>query len=211
MPSFNQRLGISRYDADEHYRRALDAFRKGDYEASIPEMNEAIRLLPTRAEYYAARGLMLLEDDAVNEARADFEAAIQRFAYEVLALYGLGVLAYRAKRTDEAIACFQRAHYADQKRPETLYYLALAHLQGGDLAKANEAMTRAHALFEAANDKRKADSGRWVREIARATRKANTSSASTLPLALDGIADDGESPLDDDAALTEQRIEADGE
>lgn len=220
MPSFNQRLGVPRYEADAHYRIALEAYRKGDYETSIPEMNEAIRLLPTQAEYYAARGLMLLEDDAPNEARADFEAALKRFAYEVLALYGLGVLAYKDKQSEAAVGYFQRAHYADPKRPETLYYLALAHLQQGDLARASEAMMRAHGLFEAAGDKRKSDSARWLRELAReitrtAARAARQDAPRTsgLPFPTDAAEDEeGDTSLGAlDGAPAEQDADAEGE
>ena len=167
MPSFNQRLGTGRYEADEYYRRALEAYRKSDFDGAIEAMNDALEALPNKSEYYAARGLIHLEDGEMEKARTDFEESLRRFKYEMLANYGLGVLQYKANNWDAALQHFLSAHYADQKRPETLYYLALTYQRKGDLVNATNYMVRANEAFEAANDRRKADSGRWLREISK--------------------------------------------
>ncbi len=173
MASFiNQRWGISRYEADEYYRRALEAYRKRAFDDAVDAMNDAIEALPTKSEYYAARGLILLEDGELDRARADFETALHHFRYEMLAHYGLGVLAYKAGRFDEAISHFTRAYYVDAERAETLYYLALSHYQRGDLAEAVDFMVRANDRFEQANDRRKADAARWLREFAKHVAQA---------------------------------------
>jgi tetratricopeptide (TPR) repeat protein len=190
MPSLNQRLGTSRYDADQAYSRALAAFRRGEKAEAIAAMDEAIALLPTRSEYFAARGFFHLENDAATPARADFEHALRLFSVEVLALYGMGVLAYRAGETEAAIGHFRRAHFADPKRPELLVWLALAQLQVRQFAAATEAMTRAHTLFEAAGDRRKAETARWLREIGRAAGRAGR------PVAVPLLADEGAVPPD---------------
>jgi tetratricopeptide (TPR) repeat protein len=167
MPSFNQRLGITRYEADEYYRRGLEAYRKGDFDAAVDAMNDAIEALPNKSEYYAARGLIHLDDGEGEKARIDFEEALRLFKYEMLANYGMGVVEYKAGHWETALAYFLTAHYADQKRPETLYYLALTYFRQGDLVNATNYMVRANEAFEAANDKRKADAGRWLREFSR--------------------------------------------
>jgi tetratricopeptide (TPR) repeat protein len=167
MPSFNQRLGAGRYTADEYYRRALEAYRKNDFDGAVEAMNDALEALPNKSEYYAARGLMHLDDGELEKARADFEESLRRFKYEMLANYGLGVLEFKASHWDTALQHFLSAHYADQKRPETLYYIALSYQRKGDLVNATNYMVRANEGFEAANDRRKADSGRWLREFSK--------------------------------------------
>jgi tetratricopeptide (TPR) repeat protein len=167
MPNFNQRLGMTRYEADEYYRRALEAYRKGDFDNAIDAMNDALEALPNKSEYFVARGLIFLEDGEVEKARADFEESLRRFRHEMLANYGMGVLEYKDGKWDTALQYFLSAHYADQKRPETLYYLALTYYRKGDLVNATNYMVRANDAFEQANDRRKSDSARWLRELSK--------------------------------------------
>ncbi|MEP7292308.1 MAG: hypothetical protein ABI835_11020, partial [Chloroflexota bacterium] len=60
MPRINQQLGFTRYEADEYYKQALDAYQKGDLDAAVDAMKNAIAALPKKAEYYAARGATLV-------------------------------------------------------------------------------------------------------------------------------------------------------
>jgi tetratricopeptide (TPR) repeat protein len=179
MPTFNQRLGMTRYEADEYYRRALEAYRKGDFDSAIDAMNDAMDALPNKSEYYAARGLIRLEDGELEAARADFEESLRRFKYEMLANYGMGVLEYKAGNWNAALEYFLHAHYADQKRPETMYYLALTYHRKGDLVNATNYMVRANEGFEAVNDKRKGDSAKWLRELSK--NLATKEKPGTLP------------------------------
>ncbi|MFO7321440.1 MAG: tetratricopeptide repeat protein [Chloroflexota bacterium] len=171
MAALNQRLGLTRYEADEYYKRALEAYRKGNFDAAIDAMNYAIELLPTKAEYYAARGFFQYEDGALAEAEADFQRALEHFPYEMLAHYGLGMLAYRNQDWDTALERFMTAYRVDPKRPETLYYLALTYMRRGEPASALNIMAQAQAAFEAANDRRKALAERWMRELGRLAEK----------------------------------------
>jgi tetratricopeptide (TPR) repeat protein len=159
MPSIGQRLGLSRYEAQELYRRALAALLKGDREldAAIALLNDAISLLPTEAEYWATRGLAYLNKGTDDFAKADFEAALRHNKREMLAHYGLGVIAFRDAEFDAAIAHFTDAYRLAPDRAETFYYLGLTQDRRGEAAQAVEWMTRAHDAFEAAEDKRAAD------------------------------------------------------
>ena len=85
MPALNQRLGLTRYEADEHYKRALEAYRKARLHEAVEAMTYAIDLLPTKAEYYATRGFFQLEDGAIAEADGDFARALEIYPYEMLA------------------------------------------------------------------------------------------------------------------------------
>lgn len=165
MARLNQRLGLTRFEADEAYKQALDYYKKGDFDNAIDYLGKAIDALPSNSEYYAARGLMFLEDAEYDKAEADFAEALRLFPYEMLAHYGRGVIAYKRKKWDEALAHFTKAYHANTERAETQYYLALTHYQRGEYASAANHMVAANAGFEAANDKRKADSARWIKEL----------------------------------------------
>ena len=167
MARLNQRLGFTRYEADEYYQRALDAYKKGDFDNAIDALTDAIDLLPTRAEYLAARGFFFLEDGEPEKAERDFAAAIQHNRYEMLAHYGRGVLAYQAGEYAAALGHFRTASYADAKRGEPLYYMALTALRLNDFASAINFMSMALTAFEKAGDKRRSDASRWLREIQR--------------------------------------------
>ncbi len=165
MTRLVQRLGLTRYEADEYYKQALAAYQKRHLDEAILAMERAIELLPTNAEYYAARGFFYLEDGVKDKAGEDFEAALRHYPYETLAHYGRGVIAYASKNWDEALAHFTDAYRSRPERPETLYYLALTYHHKGQNAQALGLMQQANAHFEQADDKRKADSGRWLREL----------------------------------------------
>lgn len=173
MAKFSQRLGLPRYEADEYYRIALSAFQKGQFDQAIENINHALDLLPTRPEYLAARGFIYLQDGIEDKAEADFEAALTQYAFEMLAHYGLGMIAYKHKRWEETLAHFQAAAAAVPNRPETLYYLALAHHRLRDNAAALKAMQQAVEFFDKAGDKRKADAAKWVREFEHLLEKAD--------------------------------------
>lgn len=167
MSFVNQRLGFTRYAADEAYRRALEAMAKSDYQAAFGLMNEAIAELPRNSEYLATRGLIHYEEAEWDEARADFEAALKLHRYEVLANYGLGMLALRENRPEAALPYLKTASYTQKGKPEVAFALAVAYARTGDLVNAVNTMGQAHAQFEKTNDKRKAESAKWLREFAR--------------------------------------------
>lgn len=164
MAGFTRRLGTARFEADEYFQQALDAYRKGRYDVAINAVNNALALLPRRAEYYATRGFIYLEDGVPDKAQDDFQQAIRLNPLEMLAHYGRGMMAYQSGNMDEALAHFSDAYKADPKRPETLYYLALIYHR----QKQHEV---AHRLMEVgmgflpADDKRRSDFQKWLREF----------------------------------------------
>ena len=172
MHALTQRLGLTRYEADEHYKRALEAYRKANLDEAVDAMNYAIALLPTKAEYYATRGFFQLEDGSTPEAETDFAEALRIYPYEMLAHFGRGMIAYKSEDWEAALERFTAAYRVDPQRAETLYYLALVYYRMGDVAAAINVMSRALDAFEAANDKRKAQADRWLRDLARRARKA---------------------------------------
>lgn len=174
MPRLNQRLGFTRYEADEYYKRALESYRKNDFDSAIDAMTDAIDALPGKSEYLAARGLMYLEDGEIEKAEADFEQALRHYAYEMLAHYGRGMIAYKAKDWDAALTHFVSAQRIEPARPETAYYLALTLAHKRQFADAAAQMAHAQQIFEQADDRRKADAARWLRELTRQAERPPT-------------------------------------
>lgn len=173
MTRMAQRLGLTRYEADEYYKRALDYYRKKQMAEAIIEIGYAIELLPNNAEYLAARGFFYLEDGAEKEAEADFQQALSLYQYELLALYGRGVMAYNNKNYKGAVAHLTDAYRVDPKRPETLYYLALAHHRLGENERALALMEQAVSGYEARDETRsKRNAERWAKEFKRLVQQA---------------------------------------
>jgi tetratricopeptide (TPR) repeat protein len=164
-----QRLGMARFEADEYYQMALEAFRKHKLDQAINQINEAIDLLPRRAELYAARGLFYLEDGIEDKAQENFQQALKLNRAELLAHYGRGVLAYQSGNMQEAMAHFSDAYTSDPKRPETLYYLALVYHRNKDHVVARRMMELAQENLPP-DDKRRGDFQRWSREFEKIIR-----------------------------------------
>lgn len=190
MPRINQQLGFTRYEADEYYKQALEAYQKGDFDTAVDAMKNAIAALPRKAEYYAARGIMYLEDGVEESAAQDFDEALRLFPHEMLAHYGRGIIAYKDKNWDDALEHFTAAYYVDQQRAETLYYLALTYYHKRDFASAANLMKLANDRFEATDDKRKADSARWLRELAKMSEKTANLLKAAASTALEAGDDD---------------------
>lgn len=165
MARLTQRLGLTRFEADEYYKKAIIAYNKRDVNEAIINMEHAIELLPNNAEYYSARGFFYLQDNITQKAQADFEAALKIYPYEMMAHYGRGVIAYNSKNWDEALAHFNDAYRSDPKRPETLYYLALTYHRKSANSQALAFMRTADAGFDANKDKRKRNTERWIKTL----------------------------------------------
>lgn len=159
-------LGVSRYEADEAYKQALAAFRQQNFEQALTHINEAVARHPRQAEYHAALGWFQLERGDQASARAGFDRARRINAYEMLANYGLGMLAYQDKRWQEAAGYFLDAIAAQPDRPETMYYLALVRHRQGDNERAMHWMRKAGAALSADDAERARQCQAWLREFA---------------------------------------------
>jgi tetratricopeptide (TPR) repeat protein len=149
MARLVSRFGVSRYEADELYRIALDFYQKKNLSEALHKMDAAIQLFPNRAEYYAARGFFRLEDGDNAKAAVDFDLALSKNPYEVLANYGKGVIAYQAKEYEKGLDYFMKAWAAENHRPETLYYIAMILHRQKQNQKALQWMRQAYAIYNA--------------------------------------------------------------
>lgn len=160
-----QRLGLTRYEADEYYAMALDFFEKGKLDDAIDHVGYAIALFNANPEYHAARGLFYHEDGITDEARKNYEQALKMHPAEVLANYGMGRLAYEKKDWAAALQWFNKVRTVNPMQIEAPYYMALIYHRQQDNQTAKVYMEQALGLMEDAGDKRKVDARRWVREF----------------------------------------------
>lgn len=167
MKTLARRFGAARYQADEHCRAALSAYRERDLETAKAEINSAIELLQTHAEYHATLGYFLLEGKDFFAAREAFERALALRPYEMLANYGLGMLAYRDKDWKGAAARFTKSLAAQPERAETHYYLAMVNHRLGQNVEATRWMASAQERFAKAEDRRERHCQAWLREFER--------------------------------------------
>ncbi len=167
MTSLAQRLGVSRFEADNRYRAGLAAFTARDLRTAIAELRAAADMLPNHAEYHAALGLLLLEDKQMARASEALDEALRLNPYETLANYCLGMIAYRAKDWRAAEGHFLNALAAEPERAETQYYMGMVKHRLGLNAEALEWMRSAASGFTEIRDKRESQCRAWMREFAK--------------------------------------------
>ena len=174
MIKLAQRLGASRFEADEFYWQALAAFQRQDYEEALALIDSAIQRHPSYAEYHATLGWFHHERDATSQARSAFDHALTINPYEMLANYGLGILAYKDKDWEAAASYFLNAIAAQPNRPETLYYLSLVQHRQGENKRAIQWMQRAKEAFSSAGDNRERQCLSWIRQYEKLSKEDMT-------------------------------------
>lgn len=139
------------YDAHD---KALELASKGDMKAALERVNEAIRLLPREAMFYALRGRIYEEQKQPEKASEDFEKAVslypEMFKYR---LYN-GLNALRLNNLDKARDNLMKAN---QTVPTSIAYLRL-----GDVAARQNNRSEAIGFYS-----RAAEAGGDVAEEAR--------------------------------------------
>lgn len=174
MSFLSQRIGLTRFEADEYYAKALEAYEKNQLDEAITHIDFALTLLPQNSEYHAVRGLFFMEDGNSDPARESFTAALNLHEAELLANYGMGVLAFRDKQWDEAREWFNKARTVNPTQVELPYYLALVYHRQQDNKTAKAYMEQALELMEDAGDKRRSSAKRWLREFDKLIKEAET-------------------------------------
>jgi tetratricopeptide (TPR) repeat protein len=147
--------------AQRFYERGLASYQKRQLERAIADLDETIALEPKNAEYYAARGLMLLENGQPGEAEEDFAYALKLDRRQWLAHYGKGMRAFQERRFEDAIDSFSRAQHIAPARPEIYYHRAIAFNLQGNASEAIQDMEYAQSLFDQA-DPRHQYAKEWI-------------------------------------------------
>lgn len=152
---------------DRYYERALDHFARERLNLALADLDEAIALNPRKAEYYAARGLVLLLSEWHADAEADFAQALRLDPAQWLAYYGRGMLAFQGGNFTAAIDQFSRAQQLAPQRPEIYVYRAVAFYRAGNAGEAIADLQVALPLFPP-RDSRREVAQRWLELCQRA-------------------------------------------
>ena len=136
------------YDAHD---KAMELASKGEMKAALDKVNEAIRLLPREAMFYALRGRIYQEQKQDDKASTDFEKAVE--LYPEMFKYRLynGLNALRLNNLDKARENLTKANETvptsiaflrlgdvavkQNNRNEAIAYYSKAAEAGGDVAE----------------------------------------------------------------------------
>jgi tetratricopeptide (TPR) repeat protein len=123
-------------DAEEQRKEGEAAGKVGDFDRSIVNFNEAIRLNPKDAAAYYDRGLTYYRKGDYNRAMADYNEALRLNPTYVAAFNNRGLIYYARGQYDRAIA-----DYNEALRLNPMYHIAInnrgnAYDKKGDLDQA---------------------------------------------------------------------------
>ena len=127
--------------------RAREAFANRDWKVAIVWLNKVIEVHPDRATAHARRGMCHLMTNQIQRADQDFRKAIAEDESLAMAHRGLGVLAGRGGRPQEAVTHLARAIELNPEDPDALGMYPIALLKTGQIADAEEAYLAARSRF----------------------------------------------------------------
>jgi Flp pilus assembly protein TadD len=147
--------------SDRYYERGLDSYVKSKPEQAVADLDEAIRANPRRAEYYAARGLLLLQQGWADDAEDDFVMALRLDPAQWLVHYARGMRAYQDENFAQAIDHFSRAQRIAPERFEIYYHRGAAFYRAGQPEEARRDMSAALDMLDK-RDKRRVHVTEWL-------------------------------------------------
>ncbi len=127
--------------------RAREAFANRDWKVAIVWLNKVIEVHPDRATAHARRGMCHLMTNQVQKADQDFRKAIAEDESLAMAHRGLGVLAGRGARPQEAVTHLARAIELNPEDPDAVGMYPIALLKAGQISAAEEAYLVARNQF----------------------------------------------------------------
>ncbi len=148
--------------ADRYYERGLDYYAKKKLDLAIADMDAAIKHDPKKAEYYVARGLILLQSNWDTDAEKDFAHGLKLDPTQWLAHYGRGITAFKEGNYAQAIDHFSRAQHIEPSRPEIYFHRAVAFFHSGNAEEAVQDMLVALKLFDL-KDRRRQHAEAWLK------------------------------------------------
>ena len=127
--------------------RAREAMNRREWEVALVWLNKIIDVHPNRASAYARRGTCHLMTNQMQKADQDFRKAIAEDESLAMAHRGLGVLAGRGGRSQEAVTHLARAIELNPEDSDALGMYPIALLKAGQILEAETAYETARARF----------------------------------------------------------------
>ncbi|MBL21517.1 MAG: hypothetical protein CMJ37_01545 [Phycisphaerae bacterium] len=127
--------------------RAREAMARREWKVALVWLNKIIDVHPDRASAHARRGICYLMTNQLQKADQDFRKAIAEDESLAMAHRGLGVLAGRGGRPEEAVTHLARAIDLNPEDPDALGMYPIALLKAGQISEAEGAYETARARF----------------------------------------------------------------
>ncbi len=128
------------YSADDPQTRAralvLRARMEDNLEKRLPDLNEAVRLVPNDVEIVRTRGLVLADLGKYDEALADLTKAIELDSTSAPTYEAKAMVLVRMKKFDEAIEVLNKAAANDPNNVRVLLLRSSLYLEKGEKEKA---------------------------------------------------------------------------
>jgi Tfp pilus assembly protein PilF len=136
-----QRQGTPANPAREHYTRALQYLSLGTAEPAIKELNDALKLDPTNAEFHNALGFAYHYEGRYQFALTHYATALELAPGYAEAHVNLAALYLDLARWDDAVVQGREAlKITTYQHPEKAYNnIGLAYMGKGDLISARRA------------------------------------------------------------------------
>ncbi len=109
---------------------------RGEYEESGEHLSETVARAPGNPMAWANRGLLFTLLEKLADARRDYQQALDRDPTHYVTLSGLGLVALKEGRTDEAIESFLKSSLLEPDFSQPHSFLAVAYYQLGQVDRA---------------------------------------------------------------------------
>lgn len=129
---------------EAHYNLGVLLAKRGDRDAALASFMKA-REAREDALFFVATGNMKVELGKLDDARADYERAIEIDSKNVKGYQGLAAIYEKKGETERSLETLEKARNLDKENPLTLYSLAVLKDRAGDMTSA---LTIAEKLVE---------------------------------------------------------------
>lgn len=126
-------------DAKQVYEKANAHFQKNENEQALEAYDQAIKLDPTKADYFVGKGRTLARFRRYDEAFAAYGEALRLAPNDAMILRYRGHNFINVRKLDLALADLTKAESMKKDEFGIYYHLALAQYLMGDYAKAAQA------------------------------------------------------------------------
>ncbi len=119
---------------------------KGHFEESKKVLSKAIEKDPGRHSHWSEKGMLLDWIEDIRGARGDLNKALELNASDYQSMNGLGYIALKEGRTEEAIQYFLKVSVLEPEFAEPHIFLAIAYYQLQDFERSLEELSLAQSL-----------------------------------------------------------------
>ena len=133
-------------NARKAYDKAEKMIGKGEVDAAIDQLKQAVEIYPNYASARNALGIQYLRRRQLPDASEQFEYILSKAPKYYDARFNLGLVRLEQQRYTDAVTELAAANSVDSSKAVCHMWLGVAYLQTADLTHAEQEMNRAQAL-----------------------------------------------------------------